>query len=162
MTTRGGRSASTSRCSPRPPRRPGPGPQEQLIRYAGTPLGRIVPATPRNVDSPTGHRAGCQPPDAARPLRPAAVMISGPATRAESLRDPPDAVLEVTLRNPEYGSFAGPCSYAGTRCAGDQQHALKSSRRPSTPAAPFNQGWYLNTEIGAPTCADADATTCCP
>jgi nitric-oxide synthase len=141
------------------PDRPGrPGPRihnEQLIRYAGhrrpdgTVLGdpRYLGFT-RLVTELGWHSA--QPPG---PFDVLPLLISGAGLDAEpELFDlPPDAVLQVPLRHPEYGWFAR---------LGLRWHAVPAiSNMPLViggvrySAAPFN-GWYLNTEIGARNLAD--------
>ena len=157
LTTRGGqiRSTITVFAPDRPGRR---GPRihnEQLIRYAGYRAATgSVHGDPRCTEfTDSAVALGWRPPTPPGMFDVLPLMISGPNARAELFEIPPDAVLEVPLRHPDYPWFAD------LRL---RWHAVPAiSNMPllvggvTYPAAPFN-GWYLNTEVGARNLADSD------
>jgi nitric-oxide synthase len=157
LTTRGGQIRSTITVfAPDRPGRPGPRiHNEQLIRYAGyRRSGGIVHGDPRNIDFTDRVTAlGWRPPTPPGRFDLLPLMISGPGTRAELFEIPRDAVLEVTLRHPEYAQFADlQLRWHAVPAISNMPLVIGGVRYS---AAPFN-GWYLNTEIGARNLADTD------
>jgi nitric-oxide synthase, bacterial len=141
------------------PDRPGaPGPRihnEQLVRYAGHKQpDAVVRGDPLMVEeTERAVRLGWAPPSPPGRFDVLPLRVSGPDGRQLLHPVPPDAVLEVDIRHPEYDWFAD---------LGLRWHAVPAiSNMPleiggvQYAAAPFN-GWYLNTEIGARNLADPD------
>lgn len=157
LATRAGRIRATITVfAPDHPGRRGPRiHNEQLVRYAGhrDATGAVV-GDPRYAEFTDAVRAlGWRRPTPPGRFDVLPLMISGPLGRPELFDVPPDAVLEVAVRHPEYPWFAD---------LGLRWHAVPAiSNMPLLvggvvyPAAPFN-GWYLNTEIGARNLADTD------
>jgi nitric-oxide synthase, bacterial len=135
--------------APDAPGRPGPRIlSSQLIRYAGyqTADGTVI-GDPANVDltrlaSHLGWPGG--QPHGRFDVLPLVVQDAGAAVTKHEL--PPDAVLEVDIRHPEFAWFAD---------LGLRWHAVPvisdmylDIGGVSYPAVPFN-GWYMGTEIGS-------------
>jgi nitric-oxide synthase len=156
--TRNGRIRSTVTIfAPDAPGRPGPRIlNEQLIRYAGhRNADGTITGDPRNAPfTEVAKGLGWVPEGAPGRFDVLPLLVSGQqGAEPRMFRLPPDAVLEVPLRHPEYAWFTE---------LGLRWHAVPAIS--SMPldiggvrygAAPFN-GWYLGTEIGARNLADTD------
>lgn len=140
-----------------PPARPdGVGPRiwnEQLIRYAGYRQrdGSVI-GDPRNVEFTGRCRAlGWRGEGGRHDLLPLAIQV--PGGPVELFDIPPQAVLEVAIRHPEYDWFDE---------LDVRWHALPAiscmrleAFGVSYTAAPFS-GWYMGTEIGARNLSDVE------
>ncbi len=140
-----------------------PGPRilnSQLIRYAGYPAaGGTVTGDPQNTDLTLLARAlgwpGGWPPGRFDVL-PLVVQESGALPTLHEL--PAGAVLEVPIRHPEFGWFAGlGLRWHAVPVISDMYLDIGGVRYP---AAPFN-GWYMCTEIGSRDLGTPAATTSC-
>ena len=164
-STRRGRVRSTiTVLAPDAPRAAGPRIwNEQLVRYAGHRAGVDGDETvgdPRYVGFTDRARAlGWDPPTPPGRFDVLPLVVSGGGPRDAGPPQPRwfpmpiDAVLEVVITHPDLAWFAD---------LGLRWHAVPAISNMALevggvtyPAAPFN-GWYMSTEIGARTFADAD------
>jgi nitric-oxide synthase len=128
-----------------------PGPQilgSQLVRYAGhTGADGLVTGDPANVSqTQLAAELGWQPPGRPSRFDVLPLIIQAPGASPTWHDVPADAVLEVSLRHPDYCWFAdlGLRWYAVPVISDMQLEAGGICY----PAAPFN-GWYMCTEIGS-------------
>jgi nitric-oxide synthase len=128
-----------------------PGPRilnAQLIRYAGYEAADgTVTGDPLNTGITRLARdlgwTGCHPPGRFDVLP---LIVGDGSGRRALVRLPADAVLEVPLRHPEFGWFAGlGLRWHAVPVISDMYLEAGGIRYP---AAPFN-GWYMCTEIGS-------------
>ena len=135
--------------APDAPGRPGPRIlNSQLVRYAGyQAAGGAIIGDPSNVDvtrlvGDLGWRTGR--PAGRFDVLPLLVQETGALLTLHEL--PADAVLEVPIRHPEFGWFAGlGLRWYAVPVISDMYLDIGGVRYP---AAPFN-GWYMCTEIGS-------------
>ncbi|GGJ83323.1 nitric oxide synthase oxygenase [Pilimelia anulata] len=125
---------------------------EQLIRYAGHRTPEGVAGDPRYIEfTARMQEYGWQ--STGKPFEVLPLAVETPAEGVRLFTLPPDAVLEVPIRHPEYEWFdelhlrwhAVP-AIANMRLAVGGVHY---------PLAPFS-GWYMGSEIGARNFADLD------
>jgi nitric-oxide synthase len=125
-----------------------PGPQilnPQLVQYAGYETDGAVIGDPQNVDVTRLARDLGWPGAAGRfDKLPLIVQEAGAGLTLHRL--PADAVLEVPIRHPEFGWFAGlGLRWYAVPVISDMYLDIGGV---CYPAAPFN-GWYMCTEIGS-------------